>query len=258
VQAVNTDEQDVAAALVTRPELGAPAAAQALPVVGGDPERGAHQLEPVRAVVRRLVMFNNQASDRALSLEPRVHLVPFDLVGDQRRDHVVDVGRAGHVHGQRVGAIVVPLSAARGCLDRLPLVNPGAECPGEMFRQLAEHDAVHGAGDRWQPIDGINERARVDGRAGRPGVEAGVHVAVSRLEGAQPDLARGAQDRAVGTHVQLDLVAAGGRSLGCPRCFLAFGTLHLSGGRASGGDLGSAHGRPPTIGGSVYRRRPHY
>jgi hypothetical protein len=193
-----------------RPELGAPAALEAAPVVGRDPQLPTDPLERVR--IGGPLAFD-EGSDGRRFLQPRVQLVPLDLVGDQGRDDVVDVGRAGHVHRQGVGAIVVPLAAPRRRLHRLPCLDVGAEGPGEMLGELPEHHPLDGARDGRQAVDRVDEGTRVRGGAGRAGMQARVDVAVRRLEGAQADLARTAQDRAVGAHVQLDLVAAGRRPL---------------------------------------------
>src|SRR5262249_3448818 len=186
------------------PECGAPAGPEPLPIVRPDTQTAAHLIDRLR-VGRTFV--RKERLEAGLGLQPLVQLVPLDLVRDQRRDDVVDVGLAGHVYRQGLRAVVVPLPAAAGRLHRLPVLDAGAERAGEMLGELTEHHALDGAGDGGQAVDGVDEGARVERAGIRPRVEARVHIAMRRLEGAQPNLTRAAQHRTVGADVQLDLLA---------------------------------------------------
>src|SRR5207302_9362252 len=162
---------------------------QPLPVVGCDVQTCPYPLE--QPVVWHGVAFDERLGGR-LGREPCMQLVPFDLKRDERRNDIVDVGRAGHMHRQRARAVVVPLTASRGRLHRLPILDAGAESLGEVLWQLTEKYPLDRADDRWQPVDRVDQRASVDVGAARARVEAGIHVAMRWLECAQVDLAGGA------------------------------------------------------------------
>ena len=138
--------------------------------------------------------------------QQRVQLVPLDLVGDERRDQVVEVGGRRQQHRHRPVVAVEPAAPAGGRLDRVPILDPAEARAVEDLRLLAHDDHRRLPHAGRQPPHRVHEGAEVDvvGRGER--VQARVHRPVRRLEHAQQRLARGPQQRRVGAVVELDLV----------------------------------------------------
>ena len=176
-------------------EARAPRVGQPRPVVGGAPEgRGAGLGR--RALARRPAGGEHAPAD----------LVPLDLVGDQRRDEVVDVGLRGEQDGEHLVAAVVPAPAARGRLDRVPLLERPDAGAAEERRLLAHDDDLDADHRLGQAPDRVDEGAEVDLVALGQRVQRGAHRHVRGLEHAQARLAAGAQQRGVRALVELDLV----------------------------------------------------
>ncbi len=179
----------------------APRLADPHPVLGRAAER-------VRA--GRRVGIAGRALGRA---QRRVQLVPLDLVGDERRDQVVEVGRRRQQHRHRALVAVEPPAPAGGRLDRLPVLDRAEAGARERLRLLA-HDDHGGPPDRGrQAPQRVQERAEIDVARRRQRVQARVHRAVRRLEHPQQRLAGRAQQRRVRPVVELDLVREQARVL---------------------------------------------
>ena len=164
----------------------------------------------------------------------RVQLVPLELVGDQRRDRVVEVRRRGEQHRERAGAGVIPAPPPRGRLLRLPVLDPPESGAREGLGLLA-HDDPGCLPDRvGQAAQRVQERAQVRRLdVVRERVQARVHRGVRRLQDAQQRLTGGTQQRRVRAVVELDLVR------GQP------GGLAQRPARRSGGDAQSWDGHEP-------------
>ena len=137
---------------------------------------------------------------------PQAQLVPLDLVGDERRDEVVEVGRRGQQHGHRAVAVVVPAAAPGGRLERRPVVERADAVASEDLGLLPHHDHAPAGDLVGQPADRVEERAEVELLRAGQRVQAGAHRAMRRLQHAQQRLAAGAQQRRVRAVVELDLV----------------------------------------------------
>ena len=135
-----------------------------------------------------------------------MQLVPLDLVGDERRDQVVEVRGRGEQHRHRPVVAVEPAPAAGGRLDRVPLLDPAEARALEDLRLLAHDDHRRLPHARGQPPHRVQEGAEVDLVGRRERMQARVHRAVRRLEHAQQRLARRPQQRRVRAVVELDLV----------------------------------------------------
>ena len=138
--------------------------------------------------------------------QPQAQLVPLDLVGDERRDQVVEVGRRGEQHRHRPGAVVVPAPPPGGRLERRPVVQRPDPVAREDLGLLPHHDHARVRDRVGQPPDRVQERAEVELLRAGERVQARRHRAVRRLEHAQQRLAARAQQRRVGAVVELDLV----------------------------------------------------
>ena len=139
--------------------------------------------------------------------QQRVQLVPLELVGDERGDRVVEVGRRGQQHGERAAPGVVPASPPGGRLGRLPVLDPAEPGLRERLGLLPDDDHARLVDRRRQAPKGVQERAEV-GPLHVVGerVQARAHRGVRRLEHAQQRLARRPQQRRVRAVVELDLV----------------------------------------------------
>ena len=176
-------------------EARAPRVGQPRPVVGRAAERHRARLGR-RALHRRPAGGQHAPAD----------LVPLDLVGDERRHEVVDVGLRGEQDREHLVAAVVPAPAARRRLDRVPLLE-GPDARAAEERGLLAHDDDLDADHRLrQAPDGVDEGAEVDLVALGQRVQRGPHRHVRGLEHAQARLTARAQQRRVGALVELDLV----------------------------------------------------
>ena len=143
-------------------------------------------------------------------LKEGVHLVPLQLVGDEGRHQVVDVGGRRDQRRHRFPAIVVPTPAAGGRLNLLPAQDVNPELGPYRAGALAEDDPA-AMGDRGrQPAGRVDQGAHVDHRLRGMGVERALHPDVGLLECLDPDLARALQHRRVGPHVELDRMPSRG------------------------------------------------
>lgn len=136
-----------------------------------------------------------------------MELVPFNLIRNQRGNHVVDVGRTRDVRGEGFGSVIVPLAPPRGSLHRLPLHQATAECPLEVLRQLAKDHPSDAADHNRQTVGRVDEGSSIGLRATRPSVQRRAHVDVRSLERAQAHLTGGAQDRVIRARVQIHVFA---------------------------------------------------
>ena len=142
-------------------------------------------------------------------LEERVHLVPLQLVGDQRRDQVVDIRSRGDQGGDGLLAVVVPAPPARRRLDLLPAEDVHVQLGADRTRALAEDDPA-AVGDRSRKAaGGVDERAHVDLGLGGERMERALHADVGLLQSLDPDLAGALEHRRVGPHIELDRVPSG-------------------------------------------------
>ena len=80
------------------------------------------------------------AGGQSARAQPQAQLVPLDLVGDERRDQVVEVRRRGEQHGHRAVAVVVPAPPPGGRLERRPVVERADAVAREDLGLLAHHD----------------------------------------------------------------------------------------------------------------------
>ena len=177
-----------------RAEPLAPRVAQARPVLLRPTQRGG-------ALRGRHVV-----AERVRGAHLHAHLVPLDLVRDERRDQVVEVRGGGEQDGERALAVVEPAAPARGRLERLPVLDRADAGALEDDRLLAHHDHLRVGDLVGQAPRGVEEGAEVELLGGRQRVQARVHRAMARLEHAHQRLAGGAQQRRVGAVVELDLV----------------------------------------------------
>ena len=161
-----------------------------------------------------------------------VQLVPLDLVGDQRRDQVVEVRRRREQHGQRAGPVVEPAPAAGGGLDGVPLLDAAEPGAAEDDRLLAHHDHRRLPDVGREAAHRVHEGAEVRLAVGGERVQAGVHGRVRGLQHAQVRLARGAQQRRVGAVVELDLVGGQPGSLAQRSAWLDVGDAQAGDGHA--------------------------
>ena len=129
--------------LESRVEALAPGFAQALPVV----------LAGAGGLAHRLLRELN-------AMQRPVQLVPLDLVGDQGRHEVVDVGR-GRDEDREGAPVLVPAPAPRRSLQRLPLHDVRAEDGLEALRALAHHHVAAVLDGPRQPAHCIEERTHV-------------------------------------------------------------------------------------------------
>ena len=118
-----------------------------------------------------------------------MQLVPFNLIGDQRWDDVVDVRCAGDVHGPRVAAVIVPLASPCRSLHWLPILEATAKRLFKVLGQLSKNDAADEADFRGQPVDRLNERTSIDLWLAGPRVQRRTNVEVRAFERAQVYLA---------------------------------------------------------------------
>ena len=72
-----------------------------------------------------------------------VELVPLDLVGDQHRDQIIDVGGGGDHHGEGVDPVIKHQPSASGRADPLPAEDIGVARPREDRLRLPEEDQAH-------------------------------------------------------------------------------------------------------------------
>ncbi len=157
------------------------------------------------------------ASTAVTSAGPQdgVQLVPLDLVGDERRDQVVEVGARGEQDGHRAHPGVEPPAPAGGRLDRIPALERADAGAAEDVRLLPHRDHRRAPDPLREPAHRVQERAQVELARRGQRMQARVHRAVRRLEHPQQRLARRAQQRRVGAVVELDLVGhLGGRLAG--------------------------------------------
>ena len=155
---------------------------------------------------------------QSLGAQPQAQLVPLDLVGDQRRDQVVEVGGRREQHRHRPLLVVVPAAAPGRRLERRPVVERADALPGEDLRLLAHDDHARRGDLVGQAPDRVEEGAEVELLRAGQGVQARGHRAVRRLQHAQQRLAARAQQRRVRAVVELDLVGdllRGARAAGC-------------------------------------------
>ena len=177
-----------------RAEARAPRVAQARPVL-------------LRAAERRGALAGRRVvAERLGGAHLHAHLVPLDLVRDERRDQVVEVGGRGEQDGERALAVVEPAPPAGGRLERLPVLDRADAGALEDDRLLAHHDHLRVGDLVGESPRRVEEGAEVELLGGRQRVQARVHRAVARLEHAHERLARRAQQRRVRAVVELDLV----------------------------------------------------
>ena len=176
--------------LQRRVEALAPGLMQALPVI----------LAGAGGLARRLL-------GEVHALQRLVQLVPLDLIGDQRRHEVVNVGHGRDEHRERA-SVLVPAPAPGWSLQRLPLHDVRAEDCLEALRALAHHHVPAVLDGPRQPARRVEERTHVALRLARKRVQHRAHADVRLHQRVDLDLARALQHRRVRAHVELDGVLA--------------------------------------------------
>ena len=160
-------------------ERGAPRLLEPLPVV----DRAA---EDARALVGTGEPLRPRPADRA-QLAPQ--LVPLDLVGDECRDEVVDVGGRGEQDAPLAVGPLVPLPSPRGRLGGRPVGQRQVD-GGELLLLLAhDHDTAL-VDARGKPLRRVQERAEVEILRTGERMQRGLDRDVRRLQDPQLRLTR--------------------------------------------------------------------
>ena len=174
-----------------------------LPIIGGKVERLAHllfHLDGDLAVGRPDLQ---HLQHPLLAGKEAVHLVPLDLEGGQRGNDVIHVGDAGDVGGEDAFPLVEEHAATAGrCDDAPPRLHLGVASAAEDLLALAQDDLLHLRDAGGQAEAGIGEGGHIRFDAARVGMERGAHRDVCLLQRADLHLARRAQQRVDGAHVE--------------------------------------------------------
>jgi len=141
-------------------------------------------------------------------LQQPVQLVPFDLVGDQDRDQVVDVRATRDVGRQRVLAVEHHAAAASRSRYRRPGLNVVIAIIAKHAIRLAHHNQVDIGHARRQPHNRIEHRRRIRLWLARVDVQRRVHRHMCLDQRVELHRVAGTQQRVVGADIELDLFAS--------------------------------------------------
>ena len=162
--------------------------------------------------------------------QQRVQLVPLELVGDERRDRVVEVGRRRQQHRERAAPGVVPAAPPGGRLDRLPVLDPAEPGLRERLGLLADDD--HARLARSRPAGAAPSRGTRRGRAAPCRARASAGSSSSRRATAR---ARAAASRPTSAAASC---TCGGRARPRPRTVRRPGAATRRGSPRGRGDVG--------------------
>jgi hypothetical protein len=139
-----------------------------------------------------------------------VELVPLDLVGDDRRDQVVQIGGGGDVGGEGAVAVVEPAATATGGGDGGPAVHAVEAGAGEGAGGLTEHDPADVDDPGREALGRVEEGVHVGFGFGGAGVQRRGGGQVGRFEAGDADRAGALEQGGVGADVEVDLALARG------------------------------------------------
>ena len=138
-----------------------------------------------------------------------MHLVPLDLVGNDRWNEVVEVGGGGDVGGEDVAAVPVPAAPAPGGGDGFPGVEFGIARADEGPLGLTEDDVLDVDDAGRNAVGRVEKGVEVWLGFLGAGVERGFGGEVGRLEGGDTDGAGALEQGGIGAGVQFDLAPSG-------------------------------------------------
>ena len=122
-----------------------------------------------------------------IGIEQVVHLVPFDLEGDEDGNDIVGVAHAGSVHGQRLLPVIKPFAPRRGRY-RFPAIDMKALLLENLFRLAQQYQVTMDNRGR-QAQHTIDEGRHIGIGRARLGMEARVDIVVCLHQRLQANLA---------------------------------------------------------------------